>query len=131
MGDMRDSLNASFSASERISTVTGHLVANPATMAGLYLDAARGDAARALAMLPSTEGPFWSRVASNLRAVSAEDRDTLNASAHAQKLPDGWLARAWARESRPTARCPNCDTAHVMRREGAQCTWSPDCECRA
>lgn len=50
------------------------LVGNAATVAGMFLALARGNASRALEMLPAREPAFWRLVAAHIRQVSIEER---------------------------------------------------------
>lgn len=74
MSDTRGLIDASWSAARRVARRDGNVVTQtPATMAGLYLDAANGDALRALDMVPEDEGIFFELVRKDLRMVIAEE----------------------------------------------------------
>jgi hypothetical protein len=72
----RDGVLASYAAAERLSNESYFLVANPATMAGMLLKMAGGDAQKAIKSLPG-DNKFFDIVRGELEAVAQEIRGGL------------------------------------------------------
>lgn len=74
-GDTRTLIGKSWDATKRtMGRDAPTMTHTPATMAGLYLEAANDDVARALDMVPEEDGVFFELIRKYLRMVLAEER---------------------------------------------------------
>lgn len=72
----RDAVLSSYAAAERNADECCFMIANPATMAGMLLKMAGGDAAKALRSIPG-DNQFFNLVRVHLELVASETRDGL------------------------------------------------------
>ena len=71
---MRTLLELSWRKTKESATRQGYATVTPASAAGMYLEAADGDAERALSLAPEDDGMFFPLVRADLTNVIAEER---------------------------------------------------------